>query len=135
MPDWEYVRKELRRDGVTLELLLIESKRAHDDSYSRFCELYREWRGTLDVRIPLNPGTCPHAFRPQTAEPDRLNGVDRLRERNRGHWRVESCHYIIDWNDDEDRSQIRTGFGPENITRLRPFAIGLLNALIFEQMS
>lgn len=45
---------------------------------------------------------------------------------NRGHWRVESCHYIIDWNYDEDRHQIRTGFGPENITRLRRFAIGLL---------
>lgn len=45
---------------------------------------------------------------------------------NRGHWSVESCHYIIDWNYDEDRSQIRTGFGPENITRLRRFAIGLL---------
>ena len=45
---------------------------------------------------------------------------------NRGHWGVESCHYIIDWNYDEDRCQIRTGFGPENITRLRRFAIGLL---------
>ncbi len=45
---------------------------------------------------------------------------------NRGHWRVESCHWMIDWNYDEDRSQIRTGYGPENITRLRRFAIGLL---------
>jgi len=47
---------------------------------------------------------------------------------NRGHWGVESCHYIVDWNYDEDRSQIRTGFGPENITRLRRFAIGLLKS-------
>ena len=47
---------------------------------------------------------------------------------NRGHWSVESCHYIIDWNYDEDRSQIRTGFGPENMTRLRRFAIGLLKS-------
>ena len=45
---------------------------------------------------------------------------------NRGHWCVESCHYIMDWNYDEDRSRIRTGYGPENITRLRRFAIGLL---------
>jgi len=44
---------------------------------------------------------------------------------NRGHWSIESVHYIIDWNYDEDRSQIRTGFGPENITRLRRFAVGL----------
>ena len=29
---------------------------------------------------------------------------------------------------DEDRSQIRTGFGPENITRLRRFAVGILKS-------
>lgn len=45
---------------------------------------------------------------------------------NRGHWSIESCHYIIDWNYQEDRCRIRTGYGPENITRLRRFAIGLL---------
>ena len=47
---------------------------------------------------------------------------------NRGHWCVESVHWMIDWNYDEDRSQIRTGYGPENITRLRRFAIGLLKS-------
>lgn len=47
---------------------------------------------------------------------------------NRGHWRVESCHWIIDWNFDEDRSQIRKGHGPENITRLRRFVIGVLKS-------
>ena len=48
---------------------------------------------------------------------------------NRGHWCIEnSCHYIIDWIYDEDRSQIRTGFGPENISRLRRFAVGLLKS-------
>jgi hypothetical protein len=35
---------------------------------------------------------------------------------------------MIDWDYDEDRSQIRTGHGPENITRLRRFAIGLLKS-------
>lgn len=47
---------------------------------------------------------------------------------NRKHWSIESFHYMIDWNYDEDRSQIRTGFGPENITRLRRFAIALLKS-------
>jgi len=48
---------------------------------------------------------------------------------NRGHWTIEnSCHYIIDWNYDEDRSRIRTGSGPENITRLRRFAIGVIKS-------
>ncbi len=47
---------------------------------------------------------------------------------NRGHWSIESTHHIIDWNHDEDRSRIRTGHGPENITRLRRFAIGILKS-------
>jgi predicted transposase YbfD/YdcC len=48
---------------------------------------------------------------------------------NRDHWTVEnSCHYILDWNWDEDRCTIRTGHGPENITTLRRFAIGAIKA-------
>jgi predicted transposase YbfD/YdcC len=54
--------------------------------------------------------------------------AERLLQLNRGHWRIESTHYIIDWNYDEDRSRIRTGNGPENITRLRRFAVGVLKA-------
>ena len=60
---------------------------------------------------------------PQEASPKRVLAV------NRGHWSIESVHYIIDWNYDEDRSQIRTGFGPENVTRLRRFAVGILKKL------
>ena len=46
---------------------------------------------------------------------------------NRRHWTIENrCHYVIDWNFDEDRSRIRTGFGPENVTRLRRFAVSVL---------
>jgi predicted transposase YbfD/YdcC len=48
---------------------------------------------------------------------------------NRGHWRIENgCHYTIDWNFDEDRSRIRTGHGPENVSRLRRFAVGLIQS-------
>jgi hypothetical protein len=48
---------------------------------------------------------------------------------NRGHWSIENCcHYIIDWNYHEDRSRIRTGKGPENITRLRRFAISIIKS-------
>ena len=59
---------------------------------------------------------------PQEASPQRLLAL------NRGHWAIESVHYLIDWNYDEDRSHIRTGFGPANITRLRRFAIGILKS-------
>ncbi len=60
---------------------------------------------------------------PEQTDPKRILNV------NRGHWTIEnSCHYIIDWNYDEDRSRIRTGYGPENITRMRRFAIGIIKS-------
>lgn len=59
---------------------------------------------------------------PSQATPERVLTI------NRGHWIIESTHYIIDWNFDEDRNRIRTGFGPENMTRLRRFAVGLLKS-------
>ena len=53
----------------------------------------------------------------------------RVLKVNRGHWAIEnSCHYILDWNYDEDRSRIRTGHGPENVTRLRRFAISVIKS-------
>lgn len=48
---------------------------------------------------------------------------------NRDHWGVESHHYILDWNWNEDRCKIRTGHGPENITCLRRFATGLIKSI------
>jgi predicted transposase YbfD/YdcC len=60
---------------------------------------------------------------PEEADPQ------RVLDTNRNHWSIEnSCHYIIDWNYDEDRSRICKGHGPENITRLRRFAIGILKS-------
>jgi len=60
---------------------------------------------------------------PEQADPQRVLAT------NRGHWSIEnSCHYIIDWNYHEDRSRIQTGHGPENITRLRRFAISIIKS-------
>lgn len=56
-----------------------------------------------------------------------LATAEQVLQDNRGHWAIEnSCHYIIDWNYDEDRSRIRTKYGPENMTRLRRFAVSLI---------
>ncbi|MBT4969050.1 MAG: transposase, partial [Bacteroidetes bacterium] len=47
----------------------------------------------------------------------------------RGHWSIEnSCHYILDWNYDEDRCRIKTGNGPENMTCLRRLAISIIKS-------
>nr|VFJ67126.1 MAG: Transposase [Candidatus Kentron sp. DK] len=45
-PDWFRVHTELKRKGVTLQLLWEEYAATHDTAayrYSRFCELYRQW--------------------------------------------------------------------------------------------
>ena len=52
----------------------------------------------------------------------------RILALNRGHWCVESVHHILDTAFDEDRCRIRTGHGPENTSRLRRFAIGIIRS-------
>lgn len=42
------------------------------------------------------------------------------------HAELEYFIKTIDWHYNQDRSRIRTGHGPENITRLRRFAVGIL---------
>jgi len=60
---------------------------------------------------------------PEQADPQRVLAT------NRGHGSIEnSCHYIIDWNYDEDRSRIRTGNGPENMTRLGRFGVSIIKS-------
>jgi predicted transposase YbfD/YdcC len=64
-----------------------------------------------------------------TSRPPEQANPQRVLKVNRGHWVIEnSCHYILDWTFDEDRSCIRTGYGPENMTRLRRFAIGVIKS-------
>lgn len=72
-------------------------------------------RQSLEVAVGLT------SMSPSHASPQQVLAA------NRGHWTIENrCHYVIDWNFDEDRSRIRTGFGPENVTRLRRFTVGVL---------
>ena len=49
LPDWTKVHRELKRRGVTLMILWEEHRAEYVDGhgYSRFCELYGEWRKRL----------------------------------------------------------------------------------------
>jgi transposase len=52
LPGWAEVDRELRRKGVTLALLWEEYRAAHPEDgygYSRFCELYGQWRRRVDL--------------------------------------------------------------------------------------
>lgn len=72
--------------------------------------------------------SCETAYGVTSRTPEQAD-AKRVLTTNRGHWSIEnSCHYIIDWNYDEDRSRIRTGHGPENMTRLRRFAISIIKS-------
>lgn len=54
LPDWRWIHEELQRPGVTLQLLWEEYKSEHPEDglhYSRFCDLYREFRGRLDLSM------------------------------------------------------------------------------------
>jgi transposase len=50
LPDWSQVQQELRRPGVTLQLLWIEYKSRCPEGlqYSAFCTHYRAWRSQVD---------------------------------------------------------------------------------------
>jgi transposase len=50
LPKWDHIQRELRRDGVTLQLLWLEYKEAHPDGlqYSQFCARFRQWKGGVD---------------------------------------------------------------------------------------
>ena len=53
VPRWPEVHRELRRTGVTLQLLWQEYRAVYPEGYgySRYCELYRAWARTLDVTM------------------------------------------------------------------------------------
>lgn len=48
-PDWPAIHRELRRPGVTLQLLWEEYRGIHPDGYgySRYCELHDAWKRRL----------------------------------------------------------------------------------------
>jgi len=49
-PDFPVIHQELRKKGVTLQLLWIEYKEQNPlgYQYSRFCELYQQWKKIID---------------------------------------------------------------------------------------
>lgn len=80
-------------------------------------------RETLEIKTGKK--SCQTAYCITSLSADRAT-PERLLALNRGHWRIEACHHILDMTFDEDRSRIRTGHGPANVTLLRRFAIGLI---------
>ena len=55
-PEFDYIHQELRRKGVTLQLLWEEYKEFHPNGYGRtqFCDLYKSWNRKLDLSMRQN---------------------------------------------------------------------------------
>ncbi|MDB4972795.1 MAG: Integrase, catalytic region [Myxococcaceae bacterium] len=64
LPDVERMHAEMRKKGVTLELLWREYREAHPDGYgySRSCDLYRDLCGELDVVMRQTHRPCEKLF-------------------------------------------------------------------------
>ena len=115
-PKPEHGRRERRSIWVSSEL----------NDYLNFpgvAQVFAVRRETVEVKSGKQ--RCETAYAVTSLTP-RAASPERLLTLNRGHWTVEAMHHILDWSFDEDRSRIRSGHGPENMTLLRRFAIGLI---------
>jgi predicted transposase YbfD/YdcC len=54
--------------------------------------------------------------------------IERLSAGVRGHWGVESMHWLLDVEFKDDLSRYRAGHGAKNMATLRRFALGLVRA-------
>lgn len=63
-PDWQQIHKELKRKGVTIQLLWEEYKEQNHDGYqsTQFYELYRKWKSTISPWMRQNHKTGDKLF-------------------------------------------------------------------------
>lgn len=114
----EHGRIEIRRIWVTSQL----------NDYVKFPHVAQVYRIEREITQKKSGETTRVTAYGVTSRVNQDASPKTILHRVRGHWSVEVSHYIIDWVFDEDRSTIRTGYGPENMTRIRRFVIGLIKS-------
>src|SRR5207302_3673518 len=82
-------------------LLMVQDRTEHAD------------RSTFDTRYYIASATLD---------------IERLAKAVRGHWGVESMHWLLDVEFKDDLSRYRSGHGAKNMTVVRRFALGLVRA-------
>jgi predicted transposase YbfD/YdcC len=70
-------------------------------------------RCTFDTRYFISSAPCD---------------IERIAAGARGHWGVESMHWLLDVEFKDDLSRYRTGHGAKNMAVVRRFALGLVRA-------
>lgn len=98
----------------------------NDVNFPHVAQAFKVERNTHDLKSGKKSQVIAYGI---TSKSPELATAAQVLQDNRQHWTIEnSCHYILDWNYDEDRSRISKGHGPENMTRLRRFSIGLIKS-------
>lgn len=82
-------------------LLMVQDRTEHSD------------RSTFDTRFYISSAPLD---------------IDRLVNGARGHWGIESMHWILDVEFNDDLSRYRQGHGAQNMAVVRRFALGLVRA-------
>jgi predicted transposase YbfD/YdcC len=70
-------------------------------------------RCSFDTRYFISSATCD---------------IERIAAAARGHWGIESMHWLLDVEFKDDLSRYRTGHGAKNMAAVRRFALGLVRA-------
>lgn len=78
-----------------------------------YCQTEHADRSTFDTRYYISSATLD---------------IDRLANATRGHWSVESMHWLLDVEFNDDRSRYRTGHGAKNMAVVRRFGLNLVRA-------
>jgi len=89
---------------------------------------FRAWKGLKSIGQVITQTDCGEK---QTSDvryyiSSRQPRVKEFAKSVRGHWLIESMHWVLDVVFDEDSSRIRNGSGTENFGFLRKFVISLL---------
>jgi hypothetical protein len=102
-------------------MLALEMVRNASPTHARrFIVVERESSTLDDVRVSIET----RFYVTDLAEADAC--VEQLLRLVRGHWSIESLHWVRDNTFDEDRSQVRTGTIPRVLATLRNLAIGII---------
>lgn len=91
-------------------------------------QVFKGWKGLQSIGMTISMVECDGKESVETryfilsTTPDAMSFAKAVR----GHWGIESMHWILDVTFNEDASQITKGHGPENFGFLRRFVISLL---------
>jgi predicted transposase YbfD/YdcC len=90
--------------------------------------LFRDWKGLRSIGQVITQTDYgeKHTSDVRYYITSRQTRVKEFAKSVRGHWSIESMHWVLDVVFDEDSSRIRNGSGTENFGFLRKFVVSLL---------